>query len=103
MEDPRLSHQTLIVLRVFLDQSQHVGLAGSDIAKLTNLLPGTIYPLMARLERSGWLSSEWEKLDPRKAGRPRKRLYRLTGVGYNKAREALSQLTVSSKEGQWTF
>ena len=103
MTDPRLSYQTLIVLRMFLNHSQHVGLAGSDIAKLTKLLAGTIYPILVRLAGSGWLSSEWEKLDPREAGRPRKRLYRLTGVGYNKAREALSQLTVSTKEGQWTF
>jgi PadR family transcriptional regulator, regulatory protein PadR len=101
--DPRLSHQTLRVLRVFLDCPQHQGLSGSDMAKQTDLLSGTIYPILARLERSGWLSSKWEKLNPREAGRPRKRLYRLTGIGYNKTNEAFSLLGVPNKEAQWTF
>lgn len=103
MADPRLSHQTLLVLRVFLDYPQRQGLSGSDMAKRTKLLSGTLYPILARLERSGWLSSEWENLNPSEAGRPRKRLYRLTGIGYNKSNEALSQLGVPIKEAQWTF
>ena len=90
-KDPRLSHQTLRVLRVFLEQ-QPKEAAGSDICKQTRLLSGTLYPILMRLERSGWLKSRWEQIDPHDAGRPRRRLYLLTSLGYNKTREALSEL-----------
>jgi PadR family transcriptional regulator, regulatory protein PadR len=100
-KDPRLSHQTLRVLRVFLKQpSNH--LAGSDIWKQTEMLSGTLYPILMRLERSGWLDSKWEQLDPSDAGRPRKRLYRLTGTGYNKTREALAELGVPMARRAWS-
>jgi PadR family transcriptional regulator, regulatory protein PadR len=88
---PRLSHQALRVLRCFLDHHPDA-LAGSDICKDVRLLSGTLYPILIRLEGASWLESRWEELDPSDAGRPRKRLYRLTGVGYNAAREALSEL-----------
>jgi PadR family transcriptional regulator PadR len=100
-KDPRLSHQTLRVLRVFIDQMPE-WLAGSDISKWTGILSGTLYPILLRLESSKWLKSEWETLDPSEAGRPRKRLYRLTAVGYNKTNEALSALGAPSRRAQWT-
>ena len=99
-KDPRLSHQTLRVLRLFEEQPK-VSLAGSDISKQTGMLSGTIYPIMMRLERAGWLSSQWENLDPSDAGRPRRRLYRLTGLGYNKSRAALAELGVPSGRIAW--
>ena len=40
---------------------------------------GTIYKALARLERDGLLESRWEDIDPVRAGRPRRRLYRVTG------------------------
>ena len=101
-KDPRLSHQTLRVLRVFIDQMPE-SLAGSDISKRTGILSGTLYPILIRLESSKWLASEWETLDPSEAGRPRKRLYRLTAIGYNKTNGALSALGVPSRKAQWTF
>ena len=77
-KDPRLSHQTLRVLRVFLDKPRE-GLAGSDIWRETKIFSGTLYPILMRLEKAGWLESWWEELDPSEAGRPRKRLYRTHG------------------------
>lgn len=53
----------------------HHGLAVSAAA---GLAAGTAYPTLARLERAGWLESRWEE---RAAGAPRRRLYRLTGLG----------------------
>ena len=58
------------------------------------MLSGTLYPILARLESAKWLESRWEELDPSMAGRPRKRLYHITGLGYNKGREALAELNV---------
>jgi DNA-binding PadR family transcriptional regulator len=98
---PRLSHQTLRVLRVFLEKPRG-RLSGSDLWKQTGILSGTLYPILMRLERAGWLESEWELLDPSDAGRPRKRLYRLTGLGYNKSREALAELGVPSGRIAWS-
>lgn len=40
--------------------------------------PGTIYPLLAKLEKAGWLESRWEEADDESR---RRRLYRLTGAG----------------------
>jgi PadR family transcriptional regulator, regulatory protein PadR len=97
---PRLSHQTLRVLRLF-DEQPRLRLAGSDVSKQTGMLSGTIYPILMRLERAGWLSSEWENLDPSDAGRPRRRFYRLTGLGYNKSRAALSELGVPNGRVAW--
>jgi PadR family transcriptional regulator PadR len=48
---------------------------------------GTLYKALDRMERAGLLESEWE--DPSIAadeGRPRRRLYRVTGVGERAAR-----------------
>jgi DNA-binding PadR family transcriptional regulator len=100
-KDPRLSHQTLKVLRLFLEEPAE-RLAGSDICKRLRILSGTGYPILMRLDRAGWLESDWEKLDPSEAGRPRRRLYRLTGLGYNKAREALADLGVPDGRLAWT-
>jgi len=89
--DPRMSLQTLKILGLLLNQPRE-SLAGSDIGRETGMLSGTLYPILLRLEKAGWLSSEWEALEPSAAGRPRKRLYQLTGLGYNKARSALAEL-----------
>jgi DNA-binding PadR family transcriptional regulator len=64
----------------------HYGLALSHVAELPS---GTIYPMLRRLEEQRWLTSRWEDVDPREVGRPRKRLYRLTGTGAREARREL--------------
>ena len=43
---------------------------------------GTLYRALARMERAGLLTSRWEDADLAAAeGRPRRRLYRVTGLG----------------------
>jgi len=101
-KDPRLSHQTLKVLRLFLEKPRD-NLAGSDICKQTGMLSGTVYPIVMRLERAGWLDSDWEQLDPRDVGRPRKRFYHLTGLGYDKAQQALTELAVPNRRTAWSW
>jgi PadR family transcriptional regulator, regulatory protein PadR len=50
---------------------------------------GTLYKALGRLEEFGLLSSRWE--DPEAAeGRPRRRLYELTGQGVRVAEQALA-------------
>ena len=48
-KDPRLSHPTLRVLRLFAEQPA-LSLAGSEVSKQTGMLSGTIYPILMRLE-----------------------------------------------------
>jgi hypothetical protein len=49
---------------------------------------GTLYKALARLEELGLLSSRWEDASSIIEGRPRRRLYELTGRGLEVARAA---------------
>lgn len=94
-KEPRLSRQGLKVLMKLMEKPRE-GLAGADLWRATKVQSGTLYPLLARLEKAGWLESWWETLDPVEAGRPRKRFYRLTGLGQTKANHALGELQASN-------
>ena len=84
---PRMTLQVRLVLQALADHpdQQRYGL---EIVQATGLMPGTIYPILARLERAGWLRSEWEVLDEQEAGRPRRRYYGLTAEGATAAATA---------------
>jgi PadR family transcriptional regulator, regulatory protein PadR len=82
----RISLQTLRVLEAFLDNPTDP-LSGADVQKRSRLASGTLYPILLRLESAGWFSSRWESIDPSSAGRPRRRLYRLTSTGLSRASE----------------
>lgn len=85
-----LTLPTLRVLGSFLadPQAERYGL---ELAAELDLRSGTLYPILGRLERVGWLQSRREEIDPRAAGRPRRRLYRLTGAGEFAARDAIDE------------
>jgi PadR family transcriptional regulator PadR len=93
--DIRLSERGLRVLHFLIEQPA-TRRSGADIAKATGVGSGTLYPLLARLESAGWLKGEWEKVEPSEVGRPRRRLYRLTGLGQRRVREALSGLQIGA-------
>jgi DNA-binding PadR family transcriptional regulator len=86
----RLSYQTLEVLALMV-QHATADFYGLELAKAGGIPTGTIYPILRRLEDSGWVESSWEQIDPREQGRPRKRLYRLTGLGVREARRHLDR------------
>ncbi len=90
MSGPKMTIPTQLVLRVLLEdpQQERYGLEISDAAGLAT---GTVHPILARLEGAGWLESWWEDVDPRQAGRPPRRYYRLTGVGVESARDGLAR------------
>jgi PadR family transcriptional regulator PadR len=77
------------VLRALLDNAD-AELYGVEIGGAAGLPSGTVHPILARLEGVGWLRSRWEEVDPRKAGRPARRYYRLTPDGIVSASAALS-------------
>jgi len=90
MASPRMTIPTQRVLRAFLDDvsAERYGLEIMDVAELPS---GTVHPILARLERLGWVESQWEEIDPRVEGRPPRRYYRLTASGVEQAREALAR------------
>ena len=88
------------VLRAFMERPSE-GLAGSDIWKDTRIFSGTLYPILLRLEKAGWLKSWWEEVDPTEAGRPRKRFYQLTNVGHAKAQAAFRELEFIPGAPSW--
>ena len=82
----RISHSGLLVLKACLDRSSQ-RMYGYELMQITGLASGTLYPILMRFEDAGWLSSSWEAADPKEAGRPRRRLYRINAAGQS----ALSQ------------
>ena len=88
-QGPRITLPTAAVLRLMLEDptGDHYGFA---LAEQTGFPSGTIYPILARLEASGWVTSYWEEGDPVVLERPRRRMYRLTGHGAHAARDALT-------------
>ena len=78
-----LSRHARALLKLLLDargEWRH----GYDLAALTGLKSGTLYPLLIRLEAQGYLEAEWQP--PAVRGRPPRHAYRLTAAGLRLAR-----------------
>jgi len=82
-----MSHQTKLVLRALLAQPAQSRNAW-ELCRIAGLPSGTLYSILAGLELCGWLESGWEDKEP--TGWPRRRFYRLTQDGAQRAREALA-------------
>ncbi len=96
---PRMSTQTLAVLALLMANPTDEWY-GFELAERADIKTGTLYPLLARLERQGWLRSSWEDIDPRVAGRPRRRLYVLTPEGATAASEHLRARAARAAHGR---
>jgi DNA-binding PadR family transcriptional regulator len=88
----RIGGATVDVLEVLLGSDQPRW--GLEIIKLTGRPSGSVYPLLDRLERAGWVTSSWDDDSERRG--PRRRMYVLTPDG---AREAVK---VCAKAGSRT-
>lgn len=86
----RITLQVLRVLGVFC-QNPAKGFSGSEVSLKTNLPSGTLYPLLHRLERAGFLKSHWEKGHPQALKRPLKRYYKITKSGENRFQFEISR------------
>lgn len=82
----RSSRQTLDILEALLARPNHWH-HGYAISRQTSVPSGTLYPILMRLDKLGWLETRWEDSVPQ--GRPPRHLYRLTGNGREWAREEL--------------
>jgi PadR family transcriptional regulator, regulatory protein PadR len=99
-DSPRITGPTLKVLKELMTCPME-GLSGAEIARSTGLASGTLYPILFRLERTGWLCSHWEDVNPSDEKRPRKRLYRVTALGEIKIRSVFSELMPDMRGLVW--
>ena len=90
---PNSSPQTLAVLSALLASSgwRH----GVSLSRETGLKPGTLYPILLRLDEAGYLDSEWQP--PERAGRPPRHAYRLNAAGRALAEERLARPRLEPK------
>lgn len=84
----RVTDATLDVLEILLGGRDD--LYGLKIAKEAGRPTGSVFPILARLEGCGWVTSEWEAGDPSARG-PRRRFYRLSPDGAELAVNLLKQ------------
>ncbi|MFX1819629.1 MarR family transcriptional regulator [Pseudarthrobacter sp. CC4] len=68
----RVTPATALVLEALLSADSVWGL---HIVKDVGKKPGTVYPILDRLESAGWVQGEWDSSEERKG--PRRRYYRL--------------------------
>lgn len=67
---------------------------GYDLARVTGLKSGTLYPLLMRLHAEGLLEAEWRSsVEP---GRPPRHVYRLSETGMQLARGLAERPAVPS-------
>jgi len=87
------------VLRVFLADPAE-DRYGYDLMKATNLPSGTLYPMLARLQAEGLVTSEWELPREDAGGRPPRKFYRLTGEGIRTARLELAAASLDAQNSR---
>jgi Predicted transcriptional regulators len=78
----RITPATLDVLAVLLDSGGPTW--GLAVIKGSGRPAGSVYPILERLERSGWVTSAWAD-EPERPG-PRRRYYEFTDDGARAAR-----------------
>ena len=100
MGEPRMTASVLKVVAALLADPA-ADRYGLQLMHDTGLPSGTLYPILTRLERAGWVESQWERIDPVAEGRPSRRYYRLTADGAAAARRevALMQQQMSRAAG----
>lgn len=74
----KLSPQTVKVLDALANRPSD-WLYGLELAKLTSLKSGTLYPILIRLADRAFLESRW--LEPSEQGRPPRHAYRISAAG----------------------
>lgn len=73
-----ISYNSSVVLQAIVGGARY----GFEIMRLTELPSGTVYPLLRRLERSGYVRSSWEeRADAHSDRRPARRYYDATDDG----------------------
>jgi PadR family transcriptional regulator PadR len=91
--DLRFCTSTARLVRVFL-AAPTAPLFGWELMTAAELPSVELYPLLAQLERAGWVEGHWEPLDPLVRNRYPRRYYRLTADGFHAAQCAFASAGV---------
>lgn len=91
-QDLELTPKMADIIKVFLEDPQRPRY-GFELMRLTGQPSGSLYPNLAKFEQAGWLTGGKERIDPRAAGRPPRRNYRITGAAVSAARCQLAKLS----------
>lgn len=83
----RMSPQTVALFRALVTAPQDWRY-GYDLSRETALKSGTLYPILMRLNKRGWLETRWTPAES--PGRPPRHMYRLTSDGLRSAWEFLA-------------
>ncbi|MFD9889661.1 PadR family transcriptional regulator [Amycolatopsis sp. NPDC059027] len=94
--EPRMTLPTQLVLHVLIDEPDRE-MYGLQLCDAAGLPSGTIHPILARLEKAGWLLSRWENIDAREEGRPKRRYYRLNPDSLATVKAALHRAAPRAK------
>jgi PadR family transcriptional regulator PadR len=79
------------VLAAFLEDPE-ADRYGLELMRVSGHPSGTLYPILLRLQKAGWVETRWEEIDPVTAGRPARRYYRLTPDGQTQAHTEIAAL-----------
>lgn len=74
------------------------GLHGYDITRTTGVGPGTLYPMLMRLEQQDLMTAEWSPSP--EPGRPQRHVYRLTSKGKAFVQQLQSEAAKSNAKVQ---
>jgi PadR family transcriptional regulator PadR len=85
----RITPPFLDVLEAFLAAGGGE-LHGWAIIKSSNRGGPTVYKILERMTEMGWVTARWED-QPAEPNKPRRRYYRLTGVGTESARSLVAE------------
>lgn len=83
---------TLVLLNAMVNAEE--AMWGLALAKTAGMRPGTVYPILERLEGFGWVFSRWDEESDRPG--PRRRLYAFTSDGRAAASALLAERSRSS-------
>lgn len=87
---PRRPGSTTLTLLAAIRDGDAYGL---DLVERTGLSSGTVYPVLGRLRRRGWIDGVWEdQAVADRDGRPRRKYYRLTTAGAAVLDEELARI-----------
>jgi PadR family transcriptional regulator, regulatory protein PadR len=95
----RLTMPTRAVLDLLLSSDGDDPPWGYRICEEAGLGPGTVYPILERLEESQWIIGTWESNPP--PDRPRRRTYEISDFGSRAYSAALAKVNRRTGRLRW--
>jgi len=89
----RKTANKISILATF-NKHSNAWLAGSEITRETDIVPGSLYPALHNMKQNGYLLFNQEKGDPQKLKRPLKTFYKLSETGKRLAKDWLEPLGI---------